>query len=71
MKALYTYELAAAVLVGTAMLMKTLHHSFMPQCHCSKMQCRKDKALRAHLTEKQIDKMVIDSFPASDPPSTY
>lgn len=34
-------------------------------------QPRKDKSLREHLSETQIDKMVMDSFPASDPPSTY
>ena len=32
---------------------------------------RKDKKLRDHLSEKQIDKMIMDSFPASDPPCTY
>lgn len=30
-----------------------------------------DRELRSHLSETQIDKMVQDSFPASDPPSTY
>lgn len=30
-----------------------------------------DKALRDQLSNKQVDKMVADSFPASDPPSTY
>lgn len=34
--------------------------------------CRhQEKEMRSHLTEKQIDKMVADSFPTSDPPSTY
>jgi hypothetical protein len=32
---------------------------------------RKDKRIRTYLNEKQIDKMLEDSFPASDPPSTY
>ena len=32
---------------------------------------RQDKKLRANLHEKKVDKMVADSFPASDPPSTY
>ena len=31
----------------------------------------KEKKLREHLSEKQIDAMVECSFPASDPPSTY
>lgn len=30
-----------------------------------------EKELREHLSECQVDKMVEDSFPASDPPSTY
>jgi hypothetical protein len=30
-----------------------------------------EKELRENLSEKQIDNMVDDSFPASDPPSTY
>ena len=30
-----------------------------------------EKKLRQRLTEKQIDKMIADSFPASDSPSTY
>jgi hypothetical protein len=30
-----------------------------------------EKELRENLDEKQIDKMIKDSFPASDPPSTY
>lgn len=34
-------------------------------------QIEKDQALRDHLTERQVDKMIADSFPASDPPSTY
>ncbi len=34
-------------------------------------QVKLDKQLRAHLNERQLDKMIEDSFPASDPPSTY
>ncbi len=32
---------------------------------------KKDKELRDNLSEKQIDHAIEDSFPASDPPSTY
>ena len=32
---------------------------------------KEEKALRENLSETQIDTMVEDSFPASDPPSTY
>jgi hypothetical protein len=31
----------------------------------------KERKLREKLSEKQVDEMVADSFPASDPPSTY
>lgn len=30
-----------------------------------------EKEIREDLNEKQIDHMVEDSFPASDPPATY
>jgi hypothetical protein len=32
---------------------------------------QKSKKMREHQTEDQIDKTLKDSFPASDPPSTY
>ena len=34
-------------------------------------QSRSDKKLHENLDELQIDKMIEDSFPASDAPSTY
>lgn len=36
-----------------------------------KSNAAKDAEMRENLTEKQVDKMVKDSFPSSDPPSTY
>jgi len=40
--------------------------------HVSRKQCiRAEKKMREHLSEDQIDDMLDDSFPASDPPSTY
>jgi len=30
-----------------------------------------DKAMRDNKSQKEIDKTLKDSFPASDPPSTY
>lgn len=40
--------------------------------HVSRRQCiTKEKELREQLTEKQLDKTIMDSMPASDPPSTY
>ncbi len=32
---------------------------------------KEERKIREKLTEKQTDKMIEDSFPASDPPSTY
>ncbi len=32
---------------------------------------REDKKVRKNITEDQIDKMIKDSFPASDPPASY
>ena len=32
---------------------------------------QEDRELRDNMSERKIDKMVSDSFPASDPPSTY
>lgn len=37
----------------------------------ARISCREDKKMRENLSERQIDKMVEASFPASDPPSTY
>jgi hypothetical protein len=36
-----------------------------------KVIAQKDRKIREKLNEKQIDKMIKDGFPASDPPSTY
>ncbi len=38
---------------------------------CKKTSAQKDRQIRENMSEKKIDKMVKDSFPASDPPSTY
>lgn len=32
---------------------------------------KKAREIRENMDEKKIDKMIKDSFPASDPPSTY
>lgn len=49
----------------------TLKNIFFISSKASVHQAQIDRKLRENLTEKQIDKMVEDSFPASDPPSTY
>lgn len=35
------------------------------------LNCRKDKKIRNNMTDYKLDNMIDDSFPASDPPSTY
>lgn len=40
--------------------------------HVSRRKCiQEDKKLRDELSERQLDHMIMDSMPASDPPSTY
>jgi len=47
-------------------------HAFIDGWHQGANPLNKqDKKLRENLHEKKVDKMVADSFPASDPPSTY
>jgi hypothetical protein len=45
--------------------------AFFGSCRAGQSLCRKDRQVRERLDEKAIDKMIMDSFPASDPPSTY
>ena len=59
----YPFPLAALFALMTGMFMDSL-------CRRKPQGC-KDRELREHLSERQIDKMVEDSFPASDPPSIY
>ena len=40
--------------------------------HVSRRKCiAQEKSLRDQLSERQLDKTIMDSMPASDPPSTY
>jgi hypothetical protein len=45
----------------------------LPQAEKDQQQQSAHEAheMREHLTEKQIDKTLQDSFPASDPPAWY
>ena len=53
-------------------LLSAFCRGLRPGINITRRQCLHDeKKLRDRLKEKQIDKMVEDSFPASDPPSTY
>lgn len=51
--------------------------AFFALHRCLKTSCRQflyvqeDRERRNQLAEAEIDKMIMDSFPASDPPSTY
>lgn len=46
--------------------------SFFGKIFCRKKDHTKEAIeMREKMSEKQVDKMVKDSFPASDPPSTY
>ena len=58
---------ATATLMATAGVML---HAFWKGLKITSYRC-KDKELRDCMSEKQIDRMVESSFPASDPPSTY
>ena len=44
--------------------------SFLKKLFCPS-RAEADHKMRENLSEKQIDKTLKDSFPASDPPSTY
>ena len=48
-------------------LRKYLDRDYRTACEC----LHQEKELREQLTEREIDHMIEDSFPASDPPSTY
>ncbi len=53
---------------------KSFYKSFVDGWHCfthSKKCASEDKKMRENMSEKQVDRMINDSFPASDPPSTY
>jgi hypothetical protein len=55
-------------------IMNEIARAFLEGWHnqTSLRRCtRDDKRMRRHLSERQIDTMLADSFPASDPPSTY
>lgn len=54
-------------------MLSNIIHSFMSGLkHVRRKDChRADKKMRAGMSERQIDHMLEDSFPASDPPSTY
>ena len=54
-----------------ALFMELQAAGLIADCHTREGCVHKDKAIRENTTEKDLDKMLKDSFPASDPPSTY
>lgn len=52
----------------TSSLMRAIIASWDTDDQC---QTYEDKKLRENLSEDQIDDMIDNTFPASDPPSTY
>ena len=54
-------------------LKNVLGHFFEPKEDKDPASCyvRATRAMRARMTAKQIDKILQDSFPASDPPGWY
>ena len=55
------------------MFFRTIVCSFLAGFkHVSRRKCiKQEKKLRDELSERELDKMIMDSMPASDPPSTY
>ncbi|MDE3060618.1 MAG: hypothetical protein KGJ06_06365 [Pseudomonadota bacterium] len=54
-----------------ALLQEFLDGFTHPYCPSRREVVLQEKHLRNHLDERQIDKTVEDTFPASDPPSNY
>jgi hypothetical protein len=54
------------------MLQEWLRHLFPHQESKLPQECvRETREMREQLSEKQVDKTIADSFPASDPPAWY
>ncbi len=52
-------------------LKKFFAGEYVPADKSQKACIRESKRMRENLSEKQIDKTLKDSFPASDPPAWY
>lgn len=50
---------------------KIKHPAEKPDPKPPRERLHEDQRIRKELDEDQVDKMVADTFPASDPPSTY
>ncbi len=52
-------------------LIRSFVHGFLHGPGARKPLMRQEKRLRSEMDHDRIDSMIDDSFPASDPPSTY
>ena len=69
----FTSLFLSAALLASKDIMEAFWRGFAENPACiSHQECIcADKTMRTALSERQIDEMIEDSFPASDPPSTY
>lgn len=59
--------------MGISRFFSSIRRKFSGHCGSTPLgDCiKEDKAVREHQTDRQVDKTIKDSFPASDPPSWY
>lgn len=62
---------STAYAAGIAAASLTLFLALPPHRKRQRRQVRAEKAQRENLSEPAIDKTLMDSFPASDPPAWY
>jgi|GEM_PF-1194017 len=73
-KAALGYDAGAPKTAGLTGIVTTFVTAFLTgffRTTPHRTQLRHDRKLRDNLDEDQIDSMIDDSFPASDPPSSY
>lgn len=58
-------------MIQTIHIVRAFCDGFLHPTRSLKRCQREDRAVRDNLGEDQVDTMLEDTFPASDPPSTY
>lgn len=58
-------------MIHAVMIVRAFCDGFLHPVRTLRRCHREDRRLRENLCEEQLDHMVEDTFPASDPPSTY